>query len=140
MRRAVVVSFAVLVVTLAGCAMQNDRFGATRTDPFVWWLSGAPQPYELNWPRSLPPDLPVLNPVDYQPIPPPRPLDMPRGWNPAYPPYLPTGADAVAPASADEALDPGCATRCIPPAPGGDRSADPGAGAGVRAGDRPRQP
>jgi len=111
----VAAAVAALSATLSGCASQSDRFGAARMDPVVWWLSGAPQPYELNWPRSYPPDLPVLNPVDYQPIPPPWPLDYPRGWNPNWPPYAPTGADVAPPVSDDSA--PACGAGCESTAP-----------------------
>lgn len=139
MRRNMMLSLAALMAVLSGCAWQTDRFGAARVDPIVWWLSGAPQPYDLNWPRTYPPDLPVLNPVDYQPIPPPWPLDLPRGWNPSYPPYAPTGADS-APAVSDDS-DHACAVRCDSPAPGLSRAAArPDAHADARDGERVRQP
>jgi len=132
MRRAVVITCALLVCTLGGCAtLRNDRYYATGGDPFLWWLSGAPQPYDLNWPRTYPPDLPVLNPSAYTAMPPPRPLDVPRGWNPDYPPYMGTGNDRpAAEPAAPPAAEQGCAARCDTPT----TDADAAAGrAGVRA-------
>ena len=73
-------------MALAGCA--SDRFTYARQDPLIWFLSGMPAPYDLNWNRGPIPDLPVLNPVDYVPVPQPPPLDYPRGWNPDNPPLL----------------------------------------------------
>ncbi len=88
---------------LSGCAT-SDRFTYARQDPFIWFLSGMPAPYDLNWPRSPVPELPVLNPVDYTPIPPPQPLDYPHGWNPDYPPLISPDA-GTPPSSPDTPAD-----------------------------------
>ena len=143
MRRTVVITLAAMVCTLSGCAWQTDRYGAARNDPFLWWLSGAPQPYDLNWPRTYPPDLPILNPSEYIAVPPPRPLDVPRGWSPYNPPYLGTGNERTAPepASTPDAADPRCTARCEAPAQALDgAAARPDVRAGVRDGERARQP
>jgi hypothetical protein len=82
------------LLCLGGC--MSDRFTYAREDPFVWFLSGMPAPYDLNWQKQDVPDLPVLNPPDYAPPPPMQPLDYPRGWSPDYPPLI--GPDAGTPA------------------------------------------
>jgi hypothetical protein len=74
------------LMSLSGCA--TDRFAYARQDPLIWFLSGMPAPYDLDWNRGPIPDLPVLNPVSYVPVPAPPPLDYPRGWNPDNPPLL----------------------------------------------------
>jgi hypothetical protein len=78
---------------LSGCA--SDRFAYARQDPVIWFLSGMPAPYDLNWPPNVIPDLPVLNPVDYPTAPPLQPLDYPRGWSPDNPPLMPSFNDAT---------------------------------------------
>lgn len=98
---------------LGGCAM-SDRFSYGREDPFVWFLSGMPAPYDLNWQKNEVPDLPVLNPPDYIPAPPMQPLDYPRGWNPDHPPLISPDAGNPNPSpSADDTVAP-------PPVPCGD--------------------
>jgi hypothetical protein len=106
MRRHVFPRLALLLAAaalLGGCAT-SDRFSYGRQDPFIWFLSGMPAPYDLNWPKNDVPELPVLNPPDYTPIAPLQPLDYPRGWNPDNPPLTPLDAGsntpAVAPADA----------------------------------------
>jgi hypothetical protein len=136
MRRAVVITFALLASLLGACstALTNDRYAGVRSDPFLWWLSGAPQPYDLNWPRYPVQDLPILNPAEYTAPLPPRPLDVPRGWNPDYPPYQGTGDERSVPdsgATADAAQ--ACAVACDVQAPPADRAA---AGPDVRAAAR----
>jgi hypothetical protein len=100
---------ALLVVAatlLGGCAL-NDRFTYAREDPFIWFLSGMPAPYDLNWQKNEIPDLPVLNPPDYAPAPPMQPLDYPRGWNPDHPPLITPDAgnpNPPQPSAADTAV------------------------------------
>ncbi len=103
-------------LTLAGCA--NDRFAYARQDPFLWFLSGMPAPYDLGWERTPVPDLPVLNPVDYVPVPPPPPLDYPRGWNPDNPPLMPADTESAPAPAPTPAPDSVCAVAaCEPVAP-----------------------
>jgi len=102
MRRHVFPRLALLLATaalLGGCAT-SDRFSYGRQDPFIWFLSGMPAPYDLNWPKNDVPELPVLNPPDYTPIAPMQPLDYPRGWNPDNPPLTPLDAGSNTPADA----------------------------------------
>jgi hypothetical protein len=89
---------------LGGCAT-SDRFSYGREDPFIWFLSGMPAPYDLNWPKNEVPDLPVLNPPDYTPIAPMQPLDYPRGWNPDNPPLISPDAGTTATHSPDAPAD-----------------------------------
>ncbi|MBS0320827.1 MAG: hypothetical protein JSR18_09835 [Proteobacteria bacterium] len=96
-------------MALPGCA--NDRFSYARQDPFLWFLSGMPAPYDLGWKQEPVPDLPVLNPVDYVPVQPPPPLDYPRGWNPDNPPLMPADVDG-APAPAVPQPTPAPESRC----------------------------
>ncbi len=141
---------ACIVATLAslgGCAsyMNNQsRFVAGREDPFIWFLSGMPAPYDLNWPREPVPELPVLNPPEYVPPPAMQPLDYPRGWNPDHPPLVPFDAGAT-PDTRDAAPQPTpqpaeCQMGCDAPADGtADPARDtmPGADAGaLRSGAR----
>ena len=129
---------------LAGCA--SDRFAQARQDPVIWFLSGMPAPYDLNWPPNVIPDLPVLNPVDYPTAPPLQPLDYPRGWSPDNPPLMPSSNDAtdVAPQPDPYAPpDARCAViECVPvqqpavppAAVRGDTRADTGVGADADTG------
>ena len=104
---------------LAGCAT-SDRFSYGRQDPFIWFLSGMPAPYDLNWPKNEVPELPVLNPPDYTPIPPMQPLDYPRGWNPDHPPLMPldAGTPSTPPEAATDAAPQTahCGDKCVRPA------------------------
>ncbi|MEP7062722.1 MAG: hypothetical protein ABI881_09995 [Betaproteobacteria bacterium] len=86
----------VAAAMLGGCAT-SDRFTYGRQDPFIWFLSGMPAPYDLNWPKNTVPELPVLNPPDYTPIAPMQPLDYPRGWNPDHPPLISPDAGTPSP-------------------------------------------
>ena len=102
----------VLLLAIAGilCGCASDRFAQARQDPVIWFLSGMPAPYDLNWPPNVIPDLPVLNPVDYPTAPPLQPLDYPRGWSPDNPPLMPSPNDAT-----DVAPQPGPAVPYSPP-------------------------
>ena len=124
---------------LCGCAT-SDRFSYGRQDPFIWFLSGMPAPYDLNYARDPVPDLPVLNPPEYTPAAPLQPLDYPRGWNPDHPPLMPPDAatpSAAPDASAGEAPEPAnCGGVCEPLAPQGGAAGDRDA----RAGDTAREP
>lgn len=126
-------------VLLAGCA-STDRFSYGRQDPLIWFLSGMPAPYDLNWPRDAVPDLPVLNPPDYTPIAPLQPLDYPRGWNPDNPPLI--SPDAGIPSATPDAVDAQpqpatpCSGACSMPASAPLPDAD---GSGDVAGDAARE-
>jgi hypothetical protein len=134
-----------LTALTGGCAM-TDRFAYEREDPVIWFLSGMPAPYDLNWPAREIPELPVLNPPDYVPPPAIPPLDYPRGWNPDHPPLVGVGGDApvAQPAADGDAIPPAptpasCGDSCdlqqpASPASAGD-AAGAAAGAGVLAGD-----
>ena len=125
-----------IAALLSGCAT-SDRFSYARQDPFIWFLSGMPAPYDLNYPREPVPDLPVLNPPDYTPIAPLQPLDYPRGWNPDNPPLI--SPDAGTPSSTPDASNApvqspaACGSACdSDPVADGERGAD--------AGDAAREP
>lgn len=88
MRRALTVVLALAACALAGCATWNDRYGyVARTDPVIWFLGGAPNEMQLDWPRREVPTLRPLVSPDYVSAKPPHPLDYPRGWSPEFPPY-----------------------------------------------------
>jgi hypothetical protein len=100
----------VATAMLGGCAT-SDRFSYGRQDPFIWFLSGMPAPYDLNWPKNTVPELPVLNPPDYTPIAPLEPLDYPRGWNPDNPPLIYPDAGTTSPSIDAHPAEPAAAPR-----------------------------
>lgn len=109
MRRPALIALMLAAAAFLGGCATSDRFSYGREDPLIWFLSGMPAPYDLNWPRNTVPELPVLNPPDYTPIPPMQPLDYPRGWNPDNPPLMPldAGSPALSPdAPVDAAQQP----------------------------------
>jgi len=87
MRRALPFLVALAACGLAGCASWNDRYGAVLTDPVIWFLGGAPNEMQLDWPRREVPTLRPLVSPDYVSARQPHPLDYPRGWSPDNPPY-----------------------------------------------------
>lgn len=88
MRRTLLVLAALAAAaTLAGCASWNDRYGQVRTDPVIWFLGGAPNETQLDWPRREVPTLRPLVSPDYISAKQPHPLDYPRGWSPDNPPF-----------------------------------------------------
>ena len=114
--RRVALLFAVALLA-SGCAT-SDRFAYQRGDPFIWFLSGMPAPYDLNWPPNTVPDLPVLNPPDYVPPPALEPLDYPRGWNPDHPPLIAPDAGLPTPADTPASAPPqpvSCDASCAVP-------------------------